>query len=46
MHEARMKICRSCEHFDVTTRLCMVCKCFMPAKTRLSWAKCPKNKWV
>lgn len=39
----RMPICRSCEHFKMN--VCARCGCFMPVKTRFSWAECPIGKW-
>ena len=40
----RIKICRECEHYKMF--MCTQCGCFMPAKTRLKWAECPKQKWL
>jgi hypothetical protein len=42
----RYKICKSCEEFKNSIKLCEVCKCFMPLKTQLFKSKCPKGKWV
>jgi hypothetical protein len=41
----RLAICKSCEEFNNTIKMCAVCKCFMPVKTRLAFAECPKQKW-
>lgn len=41
----RYKICQECEYFDNTTKICKECWCFMPAKTKLPMATCPKDKW-
>ena len=38
-------ICKQCEKFDNKLKLCKVCKCFMPVKTRLPNTKCPLGKW-
>ena len=42
---ARLDICKSCEHFLKLTASCKECGCFMKAKTWLSSAKCPVDKW-
>ena len=42
---ARAAICNSCEHLNKTLSICKKCGCFMPAKVRLKWARCPINKW-
>lgn len=41
----RMTICRTCEHFEEGLAKCKLCGCFMKAKTMLSNARCPLNKW-
>ena len=41
----RMDICRSCDRFNNTTKLCKECGCFMPAKTKLPNEACPIGKW-
>lgn len=38
-------ICKKCEHFNDTIKVCKVCSCFMPVKTRLPDTKCPKGYW-
>ena len=43
--QERISICKSCEFYNQTLRVCSDCKCFMPVKTMLKWAKCPKGKW-
>ena len=40
----RIKICRECEHYKLFT--CMRCGCFMPLKTKIKGAECPKQKWL
>ena len=41
----KLDICKSCDKFNMTTRFCGVCHCFMPAKTRIPGQHCPENKW-
>lgn len=41
----RLDKCKSCEHFLKLTASCKECGCFMKAKTWLSSAKCPVDKW-
>jgi len=43
--ESRMSICNSCEHLIQIARMCSKCGCYMPAKTTLSNAECPIEKW-
>lgn len=38
-------ICKSCEYFRKMMKTCKICNCFMPLKTKLKNAKCPKGKW-
>ena len=45
IHEKRMSICKSCEHFISATTQCKKCGCFMNLKTKLPHADCPINKW-
>lgn len=42
---ARLDICESCDEFNGSTKICGICKCFMPAKVRLNLQACPKGKW-
>lgn len=48
--EERAGVCRSCEHIQnlpgAKIGRCGKCGCFMDAKTALSKATCPINKWV
>ena len=44
--EQRYNVCKSCPEFKATLRTCLLCGCFMPAKTRLRQASCPAGKWV
>ena len=41
----RMHICLSCEKFKHNLKICGICKCFMPFKTKVMKAKCPLQKW-
>jgi hypothetical protein len=41
----KLDICKQCESFDNTLKVCKVCHCFMPAKTRLPGQVCPVGKW-
>jgi hypothetical protein len=39
------KICKECDRFDNKLKICEVCHCFMPIKTKLPIASCPLGKW-
>lgn len=39
----RMKICETCEFYKKS--FCQKCGCFMPAKVKISQARCPQGKW-
>lgn len=41
----KLDICKQCENLTMSTRMCKICHCFMPAKTRLPGTKCPIGKW-
>lgn len=41
----RLKICQECEKYLAQAKICGMCKCFMPLKTRIERAKCPLGKW-
>jgi len=43
--EARYKTCLECPELIDLTKQCKQCGCFMVAKTKLSHATCPLNKW-
>lgn len=45
IQEKRMLICKSCPEFIRLTHQCKKCGCLMDAKTKLSEATCPLNKW-
>ena len=40
----RIEVCVKCENFT-PVRTCTQCGCFMPAKTKVTTAVCPINKW-
>lgn len=42
----RLKICSSCEHYSRNISTCKLCKCYVPAKTMFSSARCPDNRWL
>lgn len=42
---ARYSLCQQCPHLRPVLKTCRQCGCFMPAKTRLMWAKCPIGTW-
>jgi hypothetical protein len=41
----RYEICQRCEKFSKKTKLCNLCRCFMPGKVKISLSSCPLNKW-
>lgn len=41
----RLDTCKQCEVYNKIVHVCTVCKCFMPAKTRLEQASCPMELW-
>jgi len=41
----RYEICKSCDEFNDTVKLCKQCGCFMPAKSNIASASCPIGKW-
>ncbi len=43
-HEKRFEICSNCENLT-KFKVCKVCDCFMPLKTKLIRAKCPEHRW-
>lgn len=46
IQEWRMKICSECPLYDAAQGICTDCGCYMPLKTRMQGAECPKNFWV
>jgi len=45
--DGRIRICQKCEenYWIRRTLWCRICKCFIPAKSRVKDEKCPKGKW-
>lgn len=43
-HRQRMQACRSCADIELGI-FCSHCKCFMPVKTWIGSASCPKGVW-
>ena len=43
--EKRYNICKNCDRFKKFNKICEICLCFMPAKTRFADSECPKGKW-
>lgn len=45
--DSRIRICQKCEknYWIKKTLWCSICKCFIPAKTRVEKEKCPLDKW-
>lgn len=41
----RLAICNSCEELWDQFKICKVCLCYMPVKTNVQDARCPKGKW-
>lgn len=44
VQKQRYSICEECPHLTLA-KTCTQCGCFMPAKTKLSHASCPIEKW-
>ena len=42
--EARLAICKSCEHYT-KVYICSECGCVMPLKTTFKASFCPLDKW-
>jgi len=43
--QSRYEICKQCDNFNKTFKICSICVCFMPAKVTLRRAHCPEKKW-
>lgn len=41
----RYSICKTCENFAPTLKICRKCGCLLPAKVTFSMASCPIGKW-
>lgn len=44
--DARLDICKGCEHFFHLAKACKRCGCFMPFKAQLAGSSCPDGKWM
>lgn len=44
VQKRRISICEECPEYTLT-RQCKECGCFMPAKTKLLHASCPRGFW-
>lgn len=45
MSDIRSKVCDHCQFKDKKLNTCTDCGCFLPAKTRVKEAECPKGFW-
>jgi hypothetical protein len=41
----RLNICNLCENFKKEYKICDMCGCFMPLKSKIKQLSCPKGKW-
>lgn len=41
----RLSICRGCEEFNQSVKMCKQCGCYMPAKALFADIECPAGKW-
>lgn len=41
----RYSICKDCDKFQSTIKICKECGCFMPAKITFAMSYCPLDKW-
>lgn len=44
--DERMAMCLDCPFYRTDGQLCVECGCYMPLKTTLMLATCPKDRWV
>ena len=45
LSKERYNICKECDRFISLTTTCKECGCFMIAKTKMTTATCPLDKW-
>lgn len=45
VRDSRYAICKGCDEFWKTVKVCKECGCSMPMKTWLKEARCPIGKW-
>ena len=43
--QTRLGICNECSHFNIHSKQCNLCGCFMEHKTKFKAAECPMNMW-
>jgi hypothetical protein len=41
----RLNVCVKCEHFETIDKKCLVCKCYVDAKTLFATETCPEKRW-
>jgi len=41
----RLEICRGCDRFEPRLSRCLECGCFANVKAKISFMKCPLEKW-
>lgn len=46
IEESRYSICVSCDKLNTSLKTCKLCYCYMPLKTKLAEASCPKKLWL
>ena len=46
VYKERLSICKTCELYVKSVRMCKDCGCFMPAKAKIANIRCPKDKWT
>lgn len=44
--QSRYNICKQCDKFNSTLKLCTQCNCLALAKVRLTFTECPLKKWT
>lgn len=45
LYESRMATCTACEEYNLETRRCNECGCYMQWKAQLKYSSCPQEKW-
>lgn len=45
MYDARISVCKNCEHFNSEQFSCRECGCFLKFKGRIPFFDCPIRKW-
>ena len=46
IYKKRITICKGCSHYSKMLGNCLICKCFMKIKARISVSECPKKFWA